>query len=234
MTRIADLYELQETDLEIDSRRASIADIESRLGESEEVEVAAVAAAERQEEVDGLRKKLRASEREVDDLTEKIKPMEKKLYGGSVHNPKELASMEEDIHSLQARKRVLEDRELDVMTQLEDAEKALSTAKQEHSKLVAGWQAEQEHLTQERERLLSEIDSLERKRETQRSPIDARTLSMYDAIRSKHQGRAVAKVERGTCGGCRISLPMSLLQKARSSSDAIVQCTSCERILYVS
>jgi predicted nucleic acid-binding Zn-ribbon protein len=49
----------------------------------------------------------------------------------------------------------------------------------------------------------------------------------------RRQGRAVAKVERGMCGGCRISLPMTVLQKARSGLD-VVQCVSCERILYVS
>jgi len=43
----------------------------------------------------------------------------------------------------------------------------------------------------------------------------------------------VVKVERGMCQGCRISLPMSVLQKARSGFD-VVQCVSCERILYVS
>jgi predicted nucleic acid-binding Zn-ribbon protein len=64
--------------------------------------------------------------------------------------------------------------------------------------------------------------------------VDPKTLSFYDALRAKHQGRAVAKVERGTCGGCRISLPMSLLQRARSGSHVMVQCSSCERILYVS
>jgi predicted nucleic acid-binding Zn-ribbon protein len=234
MTRISDLFDLQGTDLEIDSRRAAIDDIESRFGESEEVEAAASTVAEREAEVGELRKKLRRSEQEVEDLTGKIKPLEKKLYGGSVHIPKELASIEEDIHSLQARKRVLEDKELDVMSQLEEAERGLAAARQEHAALVAGWEAEQRRLEQERETLKAEMGELEVKREAQRSGVDAKTLSFYDALRAKHQGRAVAKVERGTCGGCRISLPMSLLQRARSGSDVMVQCSSCERILYVS
>ncbi len=234
MTRISDLFDLQETDLEIDSRHTTIADIETRLGESEEVEASAETMKEREAEVEDLRKKLRRSEQEVEDLSGKIKPLEKKLYGGSVHIPKELASIEEDIHSLQARKRVLEDRELDVMSQLEEAERALAAAKQEHDKLVADWDAEQRRLGQERDTLNAEIEDFEGKREAQRSRVDVKTLSFYDALRAKHQGRAVAKVERGTCGGCRISLPMSLLQKARSGSEVIVQCSSCERILYVS
>ena len=234
MTRISDLFDLQEIDLEIDARRAAISEAESLLGESEEAEAAAVAVIEREAEVQELHKKLKAAEWEVEDLTNKIKPLEKKLYGGSVRIPKELASIEEDIRSLQARKRVLEDKELDVMSRLEEAERALAAAKHEHATLVAGWEAEQRRLRQERETLTAQIAELENKRAAQRSRIDGEALTLYDALRAKHQGRGVAKVERGTCGGCRISLPMSLLQRARSGSDVIVQCSSCERILYVS
>jgi predicted nucleic acid-binding Zn-ribbon protein len=35
----------------------------------------------------------------------------------------------------------------------------------------------------------------------------------------------------GACSGCRISLPMNLIQRARG--DELVQCVNCERILYV-
>ena len=234
MTRISDLFDLQEIDLEIDARRVAISEAESRIGESEEVEAAAGVIIEREAEVQELHKKLKAAEWEVEDLTNKIKPLEKKLYGGSVHIPKELASIEEDIHSLQARKRVLEDKELDVMTQLEEAERVLAAVKHEHATLLAEWQEEQRRLNQERENLAAEIAQLEDKRTVQRSRIGGEFLALYDGLRAKHQGRAVAKVERGTCGGCRISLPMSLLQRARGGSDIIVQCSSCERILYVS
>ena len=234
MTRISDLFDLQEIDLEIDARRVAISEAESRIGESGEVEAAAGVIIEREADVQELHKKLKAAEWEVEDLTNKIKPLEKKLYGGSVHIPKELASIEEDIHSLQARKRVLEDKELDVMSKLEEAERALAAAKHEHATLLAEWEEEQRRLNQERENLTAEIAQLEDKRAAQRSRINGEALALYDALRAKHQGRAVAKVERGTCGGCRISLPMSLLQRARGGSDVIVQCSSCERILYVS
>ncbi len=234
MTRISDLYELQETDLEIDSRRASLEEIEGCLGESEEAAAAGDAIVEREAEVQETQKHLRSAEWEVDDLTNKIKPLEKKLYGGTVHSPKELASLEEDIHSIQARKRILEDRALEVMSQLEEAEKALAAARQEQASLLGAWEEEQRKLRETQATLTSEIEELESRRAEQRAAIDGSGLAMYDALRSKHQGRAVAKVERSTCGGCRISLPMSVLHKARGGSDVIVQCSSCERILYVS
>jgi uncharacterized protein len=234
MTRISELYDLQDIDLEIDSRRAAISDAESHLGESEEVEAAAVIVSEREEAVQESRKALKSAEREIDELTNRIKPFEKKLYDGSLNNPKELAAIQEDIRSIQARKRVLEDKALDIMSSLEEAERALAQAKEEHAALAAAWEAEQRRLKQEIETLSAQIARLEEKREAQRAQVDGQALALYDVLRPKHQGRAVAKVERGTCGGCRISLPMSLLQRARAGANAIVQCSSCERILYVS
>ena len=234
MTRISELFDLQDTDLQIDARRAAIDEAQSRVGKSDDVESAATAIVDREAEVQELHKKLKTAEWEVDDLANKIKPLEKKLYGGSVRIPKELASIEEDIRSLQARKRVLEDRALDVMSRLEEAERALAAAKEEHAALASSWREEQQRLKQEQDTLTAEIEQLEEKRAAQRAQIDGEALAMYDALRPKHQGRAVAKVERGTCGGCRISLPMSLLQKARSASNVIIQCSSCERMLYVS
>ena len=40
-----------------------------------------------------------------------------------------------------------------------------------------------------------------------------------------------ARVEQGICRGCRISLPTTDLQQARSGK--LVQCSSCGRILFL-
>jgi predicted nucleic acid-binding Zn-ribbon protein len=233
MSKISDLYGLQEIDLEMDAKQSALAEAEERVGESEEVQAAAEQVEQQRLTVDEMRKRLKAAEWEVDDLTTKIQPVEKRLYGGSVRNPKELADIEEDVRSLQGRKRTLEDRALDAMSELEDAERALRAAQEESTALTDSWRDEQARLTAEGEALKAALADLEEQRKEQRGRLDAATLALYDALRSAHQGRAVAKIERGTCGGCRISLPMNILQKARGA-DTFVQCTSCERILYVS
>lgn len=233
MSKISDLYGLQEIDLEMDAKQSALAEAEERVGESEEVQAAAEQVEQQRLTVDEMRKRLKAAEWEVDDLTTKIQPVEKRLYGGSVRNPKELADIEQDVHALKARKRTLEDRALDAMSELEDAEKALRAAQEESTALTDSWRDEQARLAAEGEALKAALADLEEQRKEQRGRLDAATLALYDALRSAHQGRAVAKIERGTCGGCRISLPMNILQKARGG-DTFVQCTSCERILYVS
>jgi predicted nucleic acid-binding Zn-ribbon protein len=234
MSKVSDLYGLQEIDLEIDSRHAALAEAEERMGESEELLSAQAELEEQEQVVEELRKRLRTAEWQVDDLSSKIEPLEKKLYGGSVRNPKELAGIEEDVQSLQGRKRKLEDQALEAMSELEDAEGAMNAAKDALDALDSSWRDEQAELLRQQETLRGELARLEERRQEQSRIIDSSTLRLYDSLRSAHQGRAVAKVERGMCQGCRISLPMTLLQRARSSGDALVQCSSCERILYVS
>lgn len=228
------MFQLQEIDLEIDAKRAALAETEEQIGETEELQSAREAVEQSQQTAAELRKRLRAAEYQVDDVGGKIQPLNKKLYGGTIRNPKELSSIEDDVKALLSHKRKLEDQVLEVMAELEEAEATLTTARKELASIESAWAAEQERLKQQKTTLEEEIARLEERRRAQSERFDAATLAVYDSLRAKHQGRAVAKVERGMCQGCRISLPMTLLQKARSSGDGLVHCSSCERILYVS
>jgi len=119
------------------------------------------------------------------------------------------------------------------MVRAEESQAALREAEESLAEVEGRWRQEQKELASEKERLEGELAGLEERRKQQSGLIDARVLALYDNLWERRQGRAVVKVERGMCGGCRISLPMSVLQKARSGLD-VVQCVSCERILYVS
>ena len=233
MTTVADLYLLQEMDTEIQAKQAALEDVEARLGESEELEETRREVEETRHRLRETQKKQREAERTVDDIRAKIQPLEEKLYGGTVKNPKELVGFQQDVDSLKARQRELEDRDLEAMSAVEEVERALAEAERQLLDMETGWQAEQESLRQQRDGLRQEIQELEQSRSGQESTIDAEMIRQYESLRALHQGRAVAKVERGICQGCRITLPMHVLQRARKGNH-LVQCTSCERILYLS
>ncbi|MFC2014279.1 C4-type zinc ribbon domain-containing protein, partial [Chloroflexota bacterium] len=80
------------------------------------------------------------------------------------------------------------------------------------------------------EQLKSIVSDLKQKREVAATSIDPESMEFYGELR-KQKGIAVAKVEQGTCRGCRISLSTAELQKARSGS--ILRCGSCRRILFL-
>jgi len=233
MTMVADLYALQETDLDIQAKQVALEEVEARLGEREELDEARRLAEEQRRSLKEAQTKLRDAEWAVDDVRAKLQPLSEKLYSGTVKNPKELMGLHQDVDSLKARQRELEDRVLEVMSAVEDMERDLREADSRLSNMEAEWQADQERLRGQREDVQIELQELDGQRSRQQAAIEGETIRQYDGLRAAHQGRAVAKVERGICQGCRITLPMHVLQKARSGNH-LVQCTSCERILYLS
>jgi predicted nucleic acid-binding Zn-ribbon protein len=233
MTIAADLYTLQEIDSAIEAVRASLTTVEEQLGESEELVAGRQAVDEARDALEGVSRQQRDQEWQVDDLRSRLSGVEGKLYGGSVRNPKELASVQEEANIFKAQLRRREDELLDLMVRVEEGQAALREAEESLTEVEGRWRQEQKELTSDKERLEGELAGLEERRGRQSGLIEARVLALYDNLLQRRQGRAVVKVERGMCGGCRISLPMTVLQKARSGLD-VVQCVSCERILYVS
>ena len=233
MTIAADLYALQEIDSAIEAAGASLAAVEEQLGESEELIAGRQAVEEGRNALEGVSRQQRELEWQVDDSRSRVSGVEGKLYGGSVRNPKELASMQEEANILRGQFRRREDELLDLMVRVEERQTALREGEESLAEVEGRWRQDQKELASQKERLEGELAGLEKKRRQQSGLIEAKVLALYDNLWERRQGRAVVKVERGMCGGCRISLPMTVLQKARSGLD-VVQCVSCERILYVS
>ena len=233
MTTAPDVLALQETDLALDRARARLTDVEAQIGESEELIAARRAVAERQEVLNKSRSQLHDAEWSVDDARAKASEVEGKLYGGTIRNPKELSDLDSELSSLKTQVAKREDTLLGLLVEIEEAETQLSSAQSAMAETEADWLREQTSLREENARLKPEIAALEKRREGQLSAIDAASMRLYQVLRERHRGQAVAGVERGMCQGCRIALPMSLIQKARSGI-GLVQCVSCERILLVS
>jgi hypothetical protein len=233
MAIAAELYALQEIDSAIDVAQATLAAVEEQLGETEELTSARTAVEEHRETLRGLHESQRDVEWQVDDARSHVTVVEKKLYGGTVRNPKELAGLNDDANMLKGHLQLREDELLNHMVKVEEQEAALRQAEAVLKEVDGRWRSEQADLLGQKERLEAELAELESSRRGQAGRIDGRVLGLYDLLRGRRQGKAVVKVERGMCQGCRISLPMSVLQKARSGFD-VVQCVSCERILYVS
>ncbi|TMG01454.1 MAG: hypothetical protein E6I03_08480 [Chloroflexi bacterium] len=232
MTTAPDVLALQETDLALDKARARLRDVEAQTGEGEELIAAREVVAERQEVLKQLRSQLHDAEWSVEDARGKAGGVEQKLYGGTIRNPKELSDLNDDLSSLKTQVAKREDSLLGLLVEMEEAEKQLESARSALAETDAVWQREQASLLGEKARLEPEIAALETRRENQLPAVDAESMRLYQLLRERHRGQAVAGVERGMCQGCRIALPMSLVQKARSGG-GLVQCVSCERILLV-
>jgi len=229
--RIADLVRLQETDLALDSRRATLADATERIGETEEL----IASRARSEEAHSALRAAEAAQRDIeleaDGLRAKIAPAQEKLYSGAIKNPKELSDLQADIDQLKRHLSAVEDRDIEALSAVEAAQAEANNADAEQAAIEQAWSAEQAELRDRIERATVEIAQHERDRAERAASVEPDLLSRYDHIRRVHQGRGVAQLDRSLCLGCRISLPVSIVNRARSGG-TLVQCPNCERILY--
>lgn len=232
MTTAAELYALQETDLALDGVMARLTDVETQLGETEDLVNAREWVNHCREKARPLRESQKDLDWEAEEVRGKAAEIEKKLYGGGVRNPKELEDLQDDLTSLRGQLKKREDALLETMLELDEAELALKDGEAALTEIEASWKADQASLRDTQATLKEEIGDLQAKRARQADGMDATAESLYQALQERRQGTAVAVVERGLCQGCRISLPMSVLQRARAGV-GLVQCVSCERILLV-
>jgi hypothetical protein len=230
MTSAVDLFALQEIDLQRDARRAIVADVDSRLGNSEEIYEVRETIEDSLAALDRLRKRQREAEAQLQDLDAKITPLETRLYDGSVRNPKELTDLQRELDSFKERRSKLDEQGIVLMDSVESASKALETGRADLARLEAEWAEDQDRLRATKAKAEAELEVLNGQRGQRTKGMEVGPLGLYEQLRASKQGRAVARVERGICQGCRVTLPTHLTQRLRVGRE-LVQCPRCERIL---
>lgn len=224
------LYQLQEVDLEIEASEQTLSQLSRQLGDNRVVVEAQARLTSAQEQLAELKRRQRSAEGDIDDLVSKITAVEEQLYSGRIMNPKELSSLQHEVELLKTKRDQLETKALEIMDQVESTEASVTAITSEFNKLEAEWHHQQQQLSTDIEALKSKLSDLGDKRQRHSAEIDSWAVTVYDTLR-KQKGQAVVKVEQGICRGCRISLPVSELQQARSGN--LVQCSSCGRILFL-
>jgi predicted nucleic acid-binding Zn-ribbon protein len=232
LSRTLQLYQLQALDSEIDKTRQELAEIAGQLGESQALK-------ETRAQVEAADKRLRQGrttmqdlDLEVKSLATKIDTEEKRLYSGRALSAKEAANLQEEVASLKRRQADREERLLEIMLEVEEAEEALIQAQGSFSAVETDWQAGQDQLKQRQAALNHTLSELLKRRETAIIPIAKNDLSEYESLRAKKAGRAIVAVSSGVCQGCGMIASNSQIQRARTGTE-FSYCTVCGRILYV-
>ncbi len=229
--QLATVYELQQAD-------SALRRIEKALAALDNGAAANAAAAAAQAESDRAAKVVRELDKELLDTELQIKSneakrkdYEKRMYSGTVRNPKELADMQEEVASLAANVSRLEDKALDLMERLEPARAeakataaAAAAAAQEAARIVANF-------AQESARLKGEQAAQQAARQALAAKVEPGLLRRYDGLRQRHAGLGMAKLAEGMCSGCRTSLSRDVVQRAQAAED-VVLCDSCGRMLF--
>lgn len=231
MSDLARLHQIQELDLQIEAQHRLLQEVEAALADTSAVEAARVRISQLQDVLHQRERQLRELEWTVEDLTRHLQADEKKLYSGTIHNPKELEGLRLELEQRQARRQTLEDQELQLMAEIEEAQSALAQARAQLAQVEATATERRRALTARQAELAGQLAAWQSERAQLAAAIPVATLHQYEQLRRDKRGRAVSRIERATCQGCRIALPMSVVQRVRAGRD-LVQCPSCGRILY--
>lgn len=231
MTTIKQLYSLQELDLALDSIQSQKAQAEQGLSAGLTLDQIEQSLQEAKDKLQEVQQSHRMQQLEADSLRERSTQLEQQLYGGEITNPRELEILRLEAANVGQQ---LDRRELGLLelsVQAEDLHKRIAALEKELADQTEAWQSRQAQFNALLEKLNAEQESLEAQRAELAATLDQRELQKYESLRKGKGGRAVAKVERGLCQACRMSLPTQQLQRVRSGRQTVL-CSSCGRMLF--
>lgn len=231
MSQLSNLYRLQQIDSQLDAINLKLLSINKELLNITLIESAQLLVTQANEHNKSLQKQLREAENKSFDTRIKIEVNEASLYGGKIHNPKELQELQIEIASLKKYLISLEDKQLEVMMEVEESEEKLMWANEgllEAQKIMIERNASFEG---ERTKLLNQNERLESERKATLPTIPPLDLELYEQLRKSRNGVAVGIISSRACSACGTTLTAALIQ-ATQTTGQIVRCPTCSRILY--
>jgi predicted nucleic acid-binding Zn-ribbon protein len=149
----------------------------------------------------------------------------------AVKTNQEYHAIQHEIAHAQGEIKKYEDQILECMVEADDLNASIKAGD-------AQLAAEQKTIDADRKKAQAEdaetetaLDGLGAERTAIMAGIDKRVLAIYDTAFSRRQGIAVAEAKDGICTICHVRLRPQVFNEVRRN-DAIVQCDSCQRILY--
>ncbi len=166
-----------------------------------------------------LASRIRAAERNEESELARARSHERQLMGGTIHNPKELSKLSEELQHLRARIAVQDSGLLEMLEGQEELEKQVDQAEKQ---AVADGEALR--------RLEEELESVAAQRAALRGELGEEYRRLYDRVAALRKP-AVVEVRGGACTGCRLLIAPTRLKLLRGEEPVV--CEACNRILYL-
>jgi predicted nucleic acid-binding Zn-ribbon protein len=182
--------------------------------------------------VDDLTRAQKRADADVEQVKARRKRDQDRMDQGLITNPKDLERMQGELVSLERRIGELEDAELEVMEQLEEAQghlDELTAQLDELDEKIAVATTARDEAAAEIEKQLAETAG-ERQQKAVDLPADLTAL--YTRLREQKGGVGAAALRARSCLGCSLQLNSSeLAEIAKTPSDVVLRCEECNRIL---
>ena len=229
------LLEVQSHDTAIDQlrhrratlpERARLREVETRLSLLDE------RSKEAQTQRDELGSRQAALEQQIEASKARRVELERRMYSGTVAAPRELQAMDEEIRHLARHIGELEDRELEVMEELEPLDGELQAADSERDSLDNDASALRASIARGEGELDKEISLQEESRRSAVSGLPGELVSRYEQLRKKLGGTGAARLVNGSCSGCHLALPAMEVDRIKKAPPGeVITCDQCGRIL---
>ncbi len=231
------LLALQDLDTHLDQERhkrdhlperAELADLDRQRGQRQ------AARAEAAVLLDEVASRQEAAERELRATEDRVVQVNARLYGGTVSASRELQALAADVDGLKKRASELEDRVLSLMEQREPFDAAVAAVDAQLGELEVRRLQLVESLASSEAETDADLARLSAQRPSLVDAVPKQLLDVYDRLRARLEGVAVARLTGGRCDGCHLSLPAVELDRIRHEAAGTLEyCEQCGRILVI-
>jgi len=167
---------------------------------------------------------------DIQEQESRISKLKDQMTGTKITN-EQYRAFQKEIDYCQKEIRRAEDRILGLMEESEPLDQNVQAAESALVGEKAKVEEEQQLVrarTAEDERLLQELQS---ERATAVVEVSAAVYALYERVRAKRRGLAVAEAVDGRCSACHMALRPQFYQELRVCQE-VMCCESCGRILY--
>lgn len=175
------------------------------------------------------RKRRRQQEGALQDLEVKLRKYNDQLM--QVRTNDEYKAMQSEIGGVKETIGGIEETVLLLMEEMDDLQTKITEAEAVHAGKKKEADAKRGDVTRRQEVVQKDVARVEEEIATARSGIDAKALDMFQRIAGYRNGVAVARAVDERCQECKVRLRPQMFAEIRRN-ERIVQCTSCQRILY--
>lgn len=235
MTDLARLLDVQAHDTTIDQlhhRRDNLpqrAEAKALAADRKALASARDQVAGRRDEVAERQAKL---ESDIAASEARITEIDKRMYSGEVSASRDLLAMSTEIQHIKERISALEDRALETMDEREPLDAEVAALDERGAELAARAERLAAEVAEEERVIEADLESEARARDAAAAGVEAGLLTTYTKLRTRLGGVGAARLEHGTCMGCRLQLPATELDRMKKlPADAVVHCEQCGRIL---
>jgi predicted nucleic acid-binding Zn-ribbon protein len=149
----------------------------------------------------------------------------------SVKTNVEYQAMQKEIGFAEAEVKTIEDKVLERMLEGDELTSAVKRAEAELATAQKSGENDRRTLAGDVEALKTSLEKIKTERAELVRSIDPQVLATYDLVSRRRNGNAVAQARDGICTICHVRLRPQVFNTIRRN-DAIIQCDSCQRILY--